>query len=74
MADQALGLDPARLDVPEQLLADRMDVLEDRLGGVLSAPVRVVGARRTAERIRSDPLPLFGAALIGALVANRLLR
>jgi hypothetical protein len=56
------------------LLADRMDVVEDRVGGALSAPIRLIGARRTAERIRSHPLPLFGAALVGALVANRLLR
>src|SRR5690606_6810186 len=56
------------------LLADRVDMLEDRVGGVIAAPLRFAGAPAAAERVRADPLPVLGAALLGAVIANRLVR
>lgn len=55
------------------MAADRVDVLESRLGRLLSAPVDALGFRELGQRIRRNPLPIvLGGAVI--LIAVRALR
>jgi hypothetical protein len=54
------------------MTADRVDVLEDRVGGLMAWPLVAMGADATADRIRSNPLPLLAGLATGAMVARRL--
>lgn len=55
------------------LLADRVDVLEDRLGGAMARPLQRIGLEQEARRVRSNPLPVLAGALVGAWLARRVL-
>lgn len=48
------------------MAADRLDVLEARLGGLSATPLAAVGDRATAGRVRSNPLPYLAGAAAGA--------
>lgn len=50
------------------MLADRVDVLEDRLGTLLARPLRAVGLDALAGRFRRDPLPVLAGAAAGAFL------
>lgn len=52
------------------MAADRVDVLEDRLGGLASAPLDAAGAGGAAARVRSNPLPYLAGALAGATLVT----
>lgn len=57
------------------LLADRVDVLEDRLGTLIGSGLRRVGFEGVAERARRNPLPATAVtALAGWLLLRRLSR
>lgn len=57
------------------LAADRVDVLEDRIGGVAGGLLGALGLETLERRVRRDPLPaLAAAAAAGALVVARLRR
>jgi hypothetical protein len=56
------------------MAADRVDVLEDRLGTLLATPVSAVGGHAAAERIRSNPLPYLAGFAMGAILARKILR
>lgn len=72
----------AAYDVPEHnarhwmllLLADKVDVREERLGRALAAPLDNVGMSRMAARVRDNALIVLGGAVAGVLVARRLAR
>lgn len=63
-------------DIPEHyarhwallMLADRVDVLEDRLGTALASPLRDVGMTHLGDRVERNPLLAVGVA-IGAVWA-----
>jgi hypothetical protein len=55
------------------MAADRVDVLENRIGSIMAWPLRVVGADATARRMRANPAPFLAGALTGLLVARVLL-
>jgi hypothetical protein len=55
------------------MLADRVDVLESRVGDALSDPLERVGMARSAERVRGNPLPLVAGALAGAWLGKKIL-
>jgi hypothetical protein len=65
-------------DVPERharhwmllILADRVDVLEDRLGSALAGPLEAIGWTRGSRWARENPLGALGA-LAGAVWAAR---
>jgi hypothetical protein len=52
------------------MAADRVDVLEDRLGGLASAPLAAAGAEGAAARVRSNPLPYLAGAMVGATLVT----
>lgn len=56
------------------LLADRVDVVEDRLGSALAMPFEAAGAEGAARRVRSRPLLALGVAVGTAWLARRLVR
>lgn len=56
------------------LAADRVDVLEDRIGAALDAPLRAVGLDAVGERVRENPLPVVAAAVLAGIVVGRRLR
>lgn len=55
------------------LLADRVDVVEDRLGDLMARPLENAGNYDAAARIRSNPAPVLVAGLVGFWVARKLL-
>lgn len=55
------------------MAADRVDVLEDRIGALVAWPIEAVGANTVARRVRSSPAPFLAGALIGLLVTRVLL-
>jgi hypothetical protein len=71
----------AAYDIPEHqarhwivlMAADRVDVLEDRVGGLLAMPLEALGAHGPAQRIRANPAPFLAGAIAGLLV-TRILR
>ncbi len=59
------------------MVADRVDVVEDRVGGVFSAPLAAIGADAGARRVRANPLPIvvgLGGAVLGLATAWKLRR
>jgi hypothetical protein len=70
----------AAYDIPEHrarhwmllMAADRVDVLEDRLGAVLARPIAAIGARAAADRVGRNPLPYVAGAVAGILVTRRI--
>lgn len=55
------------------MLADRVDVLEDRLGAAMAGPMEQVGFDTGAHFARKNPLGLLAGAVAGAWLAKRLL-
>lgn len=68
-------------DVPERrarhwmllLLADRVDVLEDRIGSALAEPLETLGWTRGSAWVRKDPLRALGTLVGTVWVARRAL-
>lgn len=57
------------------MAADRVDVLEDRVGSPLATVLGAVGLTGLARRIRDDPLPVVvGGAALAYLLGRRLAR
>jgi hypothetical protein len=56
------------------MAADRVDVLEDRVGTLLAAPLSAVGIRGAAARVRSNPLPYLAGLMVGAALVRRVRR
>ena len=56
------------------LLADRVDVMEDRLGEAMARPLERMGMDEGARRVRENPLPVLAATVVGAWLAKRVLR
>lgn len=56
------------------LAADRVDVLEDRIGGVMGRMLGAIGLKRAGRRVREDPLPVVLGAAAGMLLARGLLK
>lgn len=55
------------------LLADRVDVVEDRLGEALSGPMEQIGFEPGARLARTNPLGLVAGAVVGAWLVKKLL-
>ena len=55
------------------LAADRIDVLESRLGHALGGRLRDQGMERLAGRVERNPLAAIGVTLAGAWVAKKIL-
>lgn len=55
------------------LLADRVDVLEDRLGAGLGHGLERAGMHRVAEPARRNPLPLLAGAAAGLWIGRRII-
>jgi hypothetical protein len=56
------------------LAADRVDVLEDRLGEVLGGRLEEAGFGGLARQVERNPLPAVGLALLAGAVVRRVLR
>jgi hypothetical protein len=56
------------------LAADRIDAVEDRLGGLLADPLDRAGMHTSAERVRRNPLPIMAGVAVGAWLARRMVR
>lgn len=56
------------------MMADRVDVLEGRVGHALARPLEAAGANGAAERVRSMPLVALGVVAGTALLVSRLAR
>lgn len=71
----------AAYEVPEHyarqwallLLADRVDVLEDRLGSALAGPMEQAGFGEGARLARKNPLGMMAGVLAGAWLVRKLL-
>ena len=55
------------------MAADRVDVLEDRLGGMLAEPMERVGFDAGARYARANPLAVLAGTLVGAWVAKKVI-
>lgn len=55
------------------LLADRVDVVEDRLGTALAGPLERAGLEDGARLARRNPLALVAGAVVGLAVVRKLL-
>src|SRR5690606_33916048 len=53
------------------LVADRVDVLEGRLGAVMAAPLERAGLMSGARRVRGNPVPVLAGFLVGAWAVRR---
>jgi hypothetical protein len=68
-------------DIPEHygrrwmllLFADRVDVVEGRLGDMLARPLEQAGLHNGAGRVRSNPLGVVAGAAVGVWMAKRML-
>lgn len=56
------------------MMADRVDVLEDRVADALARPLEVAGANGAAHRVRARPLVALGVLAGTALLVRRLAR
>lgn len=56
------------------MMADRVDVLEGRVGDALAGPLEAAGADETAHRVRSNPLVALGVLAGTMLLVRRLAR
>lgn len=56
------------------LAADRVDVLEGRVGSVMARPLERFGAWERAERVRRNPLPALAGLMMGTWLAGRAYR
>lgn len=73
------ALRKAAYEVPEHrarhwgllLLADRVDVLEGRVGGLLGRPLRRTGWEGAADRVERNPFPFAAGLLLGGLLMAR---
>lgn len=54
------------------LLADRVDVLESRLGRYVSLPLRSAGFAGAGESVEKNPVPVLLGALMGVVLLKRL--
>jgi hypothetical protein len=55
------------------LLADRLDVVEDRLGGLLERPLQSVGFPGLGRRVHRNPFGALAAVIAGAWLAKKVL-
>ena len=55
------------------MAADRVDVLEDRLGGMLAEPLEKVGFDAGAHYARTNPLTVLAGTVVGAWVAKKVI-
>lgn len=55
------------------MLADRVDVLEDRIGPTVAEPLRQAGLDGVADRVQRNPLAAIAGALVGGWVLKHLL-
>lgn len=68
-------------DIPEHyarrwlllLFADRVDVVEDRLGDMIARPLEQAGMHNGAKRVRSNPIAMVAGAAAGIWLAKRVL-
>jgi hypothetical protein len=56
------------------MLADRVDVMEDRLGGVLERPLKSVGLDGVGRRVRRNPFAALAVVAGAGWLATRMLR
>lgn len=56
------------------LVADRVDVVEDRVGSAMAAPLERAGMVEGARRLRSNPLPFAAGLAAGAWIVGRVYR
>lgn len=56
------------------MLADRVDVAEDRLGALLARPLEAVGFKAGARSARENPVLFLAGAAVALLVVRRMLR
>lgn len=55
------------------MVADRVDVLEDRLGEALAEPLERIGFDEGARYARTNPVAVLGGTLLGAWIAKRVI-
>lgn len=55
------------------VLADRVDVLEDRVGDALAEPFEHLGLETAARHARGNPLAMLAGTALGVWVASRIL-
>lgn len=55
------------------MLADRVDVVEDRIGPRLADPIRQAGLEGVADRVQKNPLAAVAGAVVGAWALKHLL-
>jgi hypothetical protein len=55
------------------LLADRVDVLEDRMGPALARPLEEMGFHEGSRYVRRNPIGTMAGLLFGAWLAKRVL-
>lgn len=55
------------------LLADRVDVLEHRMGPALARPLEEMGLHGGSHYVRQNPLGAMAGLLVGAWIAKRVL-
>lgn len=75
------ALRSAAYDIPEHraqhwmllLLADRVDVLEDRIANLAARPLEAAGATGAAESVRRNPVPMVAGLAVGLWVAKKVL-
>lgn len=56
------------------LVADRVDVVEDRLGAAMAAPLERAGMVDGAHRVRGNPIPIVAGLVVGAWAMGRAYR
>ncbi len=52
------------------LMADRVDVVEDRLGGLLAWPLEAARLPRLGRAVHRNPLVVLGVAVVGGWMAR----
>ena len=55
------------------LAADRLDVVEDRLGELMAGPLESAGMHEGARRVRENPLVMAAGVVVGAWLAKKVL-
>jgi hypothetical protein len=71
----------AAYEVPEHyarhwmllLVADRLEIVEDRLGDVLAGPLERAGYDDPARRVRANPLAALAGIAVGLWLAKKVL-
>lgn len=53
------------------MFADRLDVVEDRLGSILGTPLRVAGLERLGGRVERNPIGAVSVLIVAILLLIR---